>query len=117
MQRFLQLPILQAVAILSLVHGLLCFTISGVPGLKETALFAASAVGTVFLSRTNSIIALFSWFKSYGSQFQIWTVCTLLMGLFILYRTMPRIDAAALEIISTATFFMFMVSIGNRFFK
>ena len=111
------MPVLQAIGILSLVHALLCFSIADTAGLKETAIFAASAVGTVFLSGASSLGALFTWFRSYRAQFTIWLACTGVMGLFLIYRTMPRLDAAALELLSTASFFMFMVSVGNRFLK
>ena len=111
------MPVLQAVCILSLVHAVLCFFIAGTAGLTETAIFAASAVGTVFLSGASSLEAMFTWFRSYKSQFNIWAACTAVIGLFLIYRTMPRLDAAALELLSTAAFFMFMVSIGNRFLK
>jgi len=117
MHQFLRMPALQAVGILSVLHGVLCLAIAGTAGLKETAIFSTSAVGTVLLSRAVSLSALFTWFRSNKSQFLIRAASTACMGLFLTYRSLPRLDIAALELASTATFFMFMVSVGNRLLK
>ena len=117
MRRIVSLPIFQAIGIVTAAHAVLCYALAGVDGLRENAVLAVSLVVSTYLSKATTLKAHWFWLRSYQEQFWIWVICSACMALFTVYRSGSGFAVAIAEALTVASFFMAMVSIGNRVLK
>ena len=110
-------PVIAALLILSVAHAALCLLVAGTEGLSETAIVFASGFAAAVLAGKKTVGEFIAWQRVHATQFRIWLICSGVMTLFLLYRSGRQIDVAILESIAAATFFLAMVSLGNRILK